>query len=387
MRRDEYGAVLPGTPAADGYRMPAEFEPHEQCLMLWPERADNWRERAAPARAAFAAVAAAIRRFEAVSMGVSPEQLPQARAQLARSGVSVHALPHDDSWMRDVGPTFVARDGQPLRGVHWRFNAWGGLYRPYDRDQAVGALVLERDERQRYRAPVVLEGGAIHVDGQGTALVTEDCVLNANRNPGMTRERMEGVLRDYLGVRHVIWLVRGVFEDETGGHIDNLACFVAPGKAVLHWTDDRSDPQYAISLDAWERLNEAHDAAGRRLEVTRLPMPGPLYMTEKEARGLEPSGIIKPRRPADRLAASYVNFYFANGGIVMPLLDPRTDAVAAERLQRLCPQRQVVGVPARELLLGGGGIHCITQQVPLATARDEAHHMTPSRQDAERTSR
>jgi agmatine deiminase len=364
MMRDEYGEILPDTPAADGYRMPAEFEPHEQCLMLWPERADNWRERAVPAQAAYAAVAAAIRRFESVSVGVSPGELPQAEPQLAASGASVLALAHDDSWMRDVGPTFVAREGRPLRGVHWRFNAWGGLYSPCDLDQAVAARVLEGQARGRYRAPLVLEGGAIHVDGEGTALATEECVLNTNRNPEMTRERLEVVLRDYLGVSHVIWLGRGVFADETGGHIDNLACFVAPGKVVLHWTDDRSDPQHPISLEAWERLNDARDALGRRLEVTRLPMPGPLFMTEEEARGLEPSAVIKPRHAGDRLSASYVNFYFANGGIVMPLLDRRTDAAAAQCLQRLCPQRQVIGVPAREILLGGGGIHCITQQVP-----------------------
>ena len=364
MTRDEFGEILPDTPAADGYRMPAEFEPHAQCLILWPERADNWRERATPAQAAFAAVAAAISRFEPVAVGVSPGTLPQAQAQLAASGARVFALAHDDSWMRDVGPTFVVRDGEPARGVHWRFNAWGGLYHPFDSDQAVGALVLERERRGRYRAPVVLEGGALHVDGQGTALVTEECVLNANRNPAMTRERMESVMREYLGVNHVIWLASGVFEDETGGHIDNLAGFVAPGKVVLHWTDDSGDPQYPISRDAWERLSAARDARGRRLEIARLPMPGPLYMTEEEARGLEPSGIIKPRHAGERLAASYVNFYFANGGIVMPLLDPRTDATAAEILQRLCPERRVVGVAAREILLGGGGIHCITQQVP-----------------------
>jgi agmatine deiminase len=364
MSRDEFGAILPGTPAADGYRMPAEFEPHARCLMLWPERADNWRERAAPAQAAFAAVAASIGRFEPVIVGVSPGHLPRAQELLGAGGVSTLVLPHDDSWMRDVGPTFVTRAGEAARGVHWRFNAWGGLYRPCDLDQAVAARVLELEGRGRYRSPLVLEGGAIHVDGRGTALVTEECLLNPNRNPGMTRERMESALREYLGVSHVIWLGRGVHEDETGGHIDNLACFVAPGKVVLNLPDDKRDPQYPISLDAWERLRAARDAAGRPLEVTPLPMPGPLYMSEEEARGIEPSGIIKPRRAGERLAGSYVNFYFANGAILMPLLDARTDAIAAERLRRLCPDRQVVGVPAREILLGGGGIHCITQQVP-----------------------
>ncbi len=366
MSREEHGQVLPGTPAADGYRMPAEFGPHERCWMLWPERPDNWREGAAPAQAAFAAVARAIGRFEPVAMGVSPAHLSGAQAQLAGSGVRLTILPHDDSWMRDVGPTVVVREAAPARGIHWHFNAWGGLYRPYAQDEAVAATVLEHEGLERYRAPVVLEGGAIHVDGEGTALVTEECLLNPNRNPAMTRERMEAVLRDYLGVSVIVWIARGVFEDETSGHIDNLACFVAPGQVVLHCPQERSDPQYEISMQAWETLAAARDAAGRRLTVTALPAPPPLHMSAGEAHGLAASGASKTRHAGDRLAASYVNFYFANGGIVMPLLDPATDAVAAERLKRLCPDREVLGVPAREILLGGGGIHCITQQLPRA---------------------
>ncbi len=362
----ETGA-LESTPAADGWWMPAEFEPHSGCWMLWPERPDNWREAAHPAQAAFAAVAAAIGRFEKVHVGVSAAHQARARAMLP-AHVELLTLAHDDCWMRDVGPTYVVGERPGLRGVHWHFNAWGGLegglYHPWDQDERVAAQVLAHEQRARYRAPIIIEGGAIHVDGQGTALLSQECVLNPNRNPGMTRERMEAVLREYLGVSHFIWLGRGVFNDETDGHIDNLACFVAPGKVCLGWSDDRSDPQHAISLDAWERLNDARDAQGRRLEVTRLPMPGPLHMTEEEARGLAPSERCKSRVAGERLAGSYVNFYMANGGLVMPLLDPRTDAVAAECLKRLCPERQVVGVPAREILLGGGGIHCITQQVP-----------------------
>lgn len=360
-------AALPGTPAADGWWMPAEFEPHAGCWMLWPERPDNWREGARPAREAFLAVAAVIGRFEKVHIGVSAGHLEAART-VVPSTVDLLTLAHDDCWMRDVGPTYLVSGQQGLRGVHWRFNAWGGLeeglYHPWDRDGRVGAEVLAHEKRDCYRAPIVLEGGAIHVDGEGTALLTEQCVLNPNRNAGMTRERMEALLREYLGVSRFIWLGRGVYNDETDGHIDNLACFVAPGKVCLAWTENKADPQYAASRDAWERLSEARDARGRRLEVEKLPMPGPLYMTEEEARGLAPSKSCKPRRAGDRLAGSYVNFYFANGGIVMPLLDPRTDALAADCLKRLCPERRVVGVPAREILLGGGGIHCITQQVP-----------------------
>jgi agmatine deiminase len=350
--------------------MPGEFEPHTGCWMLWPERPDNWREAARPAQQAFAQVALAIAQFEPVTVGVSPAYFTAARAVLDER-VRVVEVTHDDCWMRDVGPTCVVNRRGGVRGVDWHFNAWGGLngglYFPWDQDDLVARKVLEIERCARYRAPLVNEGGAIHADGEGTALVTEECLLNANRNPELSRPDIERALREYLGVSHVIWLGRGVFNDETGGHVDNLACFVRPGEVCLTWTDRRRDPQYAISLDAWERLRAARDARGRPLKVSRLPMPGPLKLTAREAAGLVPREGTKARIAGERLAASYVNFYIANGGIVMPLLDPRTDRLAAQRLKRLFPARRIVGVAAREILLGGGNIHCITQQIPRGT--------------------
>jgi agmatine deiminase len=358
------------TPAADGFRMPGEFEAHAGCWMLWPERPDVWRAAAWPAQLAFAQVAAAIARFEPVTVGASSAHYGSARALLPEQ-VRVVEMAHDDAWMRDVGPTCVTDGDGAVRGVDWRFNAWGGLaaglYFPWDQDELVAAKVLEIERLERYRAPMVNEGGAIHVDGQGTALVTEECLLNPNRNPSFERGDVERHLREYLGVTQVIWLGKGVFNDETGGHIDNLACFVRPGEVCLTWSDRRRDPQHAISRDAWERLHEARDARGRRLKVTRLPMPGPLKLTAREAAGIVAREGIRARSAGERLAASYVNFYIANGGIVMPLLDARTDALAARRLRRLLPARRVIGVPAREILLGGGNIHCITQQIPAGT--------------------
>ena len=362
--------TLASTPAADGFRMPGEFEPHAGCWMLWPERADNWREAARPAQLAFAQVALAIARFEPVTVGASSAHYSSARALLSER-VRVVELAHDDAWMRDVGPTCVVSSRGVVRGVHWRFNAWGGLagglYFPWDQDELVARKVLECERFDRYRAPMVNEGGALHVDGEGTALVTEECLLNPNRNPSLGRADVERLLRAYLGVRQIIWLGRGVYNDETDGHIDNLACFVRPGEVCLTWCERRRDPQYAISRDAWQRLQEARDARGRRLKVTRLPMPGPLTLRAREAAGIVAREGSKPRRAGERLAASYVNFYIANGGIVMPLLDARTDRLAAARLQRLFPQRRIVGVPSREILLGGGNIHCITQQIPAGT--------------------
>jgi agmatine deiminase len=359
--------TLDTTPAQDGFSMPAEYAPHAGCWMLWPERPDNWRQGAQPAQRAFAEVARAIARFEPVTMGVSAGHFEFARQQLPPQ-IRVVEMSHDDAWMRDVGPTFVTNKRGVRRGVDWRFNAWGGLagglYFPWDQDDLVAHKVLEIEASDRYRARLINEGGAIHVDGQGTALVTEQMMLNPNRNPELDKAAIEQQLIAYLGVQVVIWLGDGVIDDETGGHIDNLACFARPGVVMLTWTDDKRDPQYAVSRDAFERLAAARDARGRRIEVVKLPMPGPLRYSAAETSGVQEREAARARIAGMRLAASYVNFYIANGGIVMPLLDARTDRAAAARLKRVFPGRKVVGVPAREILLGGGNIHCITQQVP-----------------------
>jgi agmatine deiminase len=360
-------ATLTSTPLADGYRMPAEFDAHAGCWMAWPERPDNWRLGAKPAQRTFAAVAEAINVGEPVTMGVSNAQFDHCRSLLSPA-IRVVELSSDDAWIRDTGPTFVLDADGGRRAVDWRFNAWGGLdgglYFPWDRDERVAAKVLEIEAADRYRAPIVLEGGSIHVDGEGTVMATEECLLNPNRNPELTREQIERVLLEHLGGEKMIWLGRGVYDDETDGHIDNLACFVRPGVVLLTWSEDQSDPQHAISRDAHERLEAATDARGRSIEVLHVPSPGPITITAQEAQGVDAVPGSLPRCAGDRLAASYVNFYPANGRIVMPLLDERRDEAAAAVLRDCFPGREVVGVPAREILLGGGNIHCITQQVP-----------------------
>jgi agmatine deiminase len=361
--------LLRSTPAADGFRTPGEFEPHDGCWMSWPERPDNWRLEARPAQEAYAAVAEAIAVSEPVTMGVSDAQFERCRSLLSPA-VRVVELSTDDAWIRDTGPTFVVDGAGGRRGVDWRFNAWGGLegglYSPWDRDDRVAAKVLEIEGDDRYRAPIVLEGGAVHVDGQGTVLTTEECLLNRNRNPQLSPEQIERALCEHLGAARVIWLGRGVFADETDGHVDNLACFAGPGRVLLTWCGEGSDPQAAISGEALERLEAATDARGRPLEVIRLPSPGPLLTTAEEATGVRPVDGTQPRRPGDRLAASYVNFYLGNSRVVFPLLDEHHDDEAATILGGCFPEREIVGVPAREILLGGGNVHCITQQVPAA---------------------
>ncbi|MFC3282722.1 agmatine deiminase [Litchfieldella rifensis] len=360
-------AATPILPAGLGFRMPAEFAPHEACWMLWPQRPDTWRYGAKPAQQAFVAVATAIAESETVFVGVNDEQYENARNQLP-AHVRVVELSSNDAWMRDVGPTFLTHPDGRLALVDWEFNAWGGLkgglYFPWDKDRRIRTKIAEMLGIPRFEAPVVLEGGAIHVDGEGTLLTTEECLLNPNRNPELSKTEMEGVLADYLGVEKVIWLPRGCHLDETDGHVDNLCCFVAPGEVALSWCDDEADPQHAISREALDVLQNATDARGRTFKVHKLPQPGPLCIAEEEASGIDRLSSSHPRQPGDRMAGSYVNFYIGNAVVVMPLLDPTRDDQAREILQRLFPEKQVIGVPAREILLGGGNIHCITQQQP-----------------------
>jgi agmatine deiminase len=357
--------------------MPAEFEPHDGCYLVWPERTDTWRLGAKPAQAAFAAVATAISASEPMTVIASSRQWEHARTVLP-SGIRVVEMTSDDAWVRDTGATFVVNAARSeRRGVDWRFNAWGGLdgglFFPWAEDDLVAAKLCQLDGSRRYRAPLVLEGGSIHVDGEGTCLTTEECLLNPNRNPGLSKDEIEGHLRSYLGVERVIWLPLGVPFDETDGHVDNLACFSAPGRILLTWSDDPTDPLCDVSYRARRVLESSMDAQGRSFEVVPVPAPSLPPMTTEEAAGIDRALGSKPRAGGDPLAASYVNFYIGNSVVVFPLIDPRHDDFIQELLTSELPGRRAVGVPAREILLGGGGIHCITQHVPAVDAL--SHHV------------
>ena len=352
------------TPALDGYWMPGEFEPHRSCWMVWPERGDTYRLKAAPAQKAFADIARAVLEFEPLNVCVSKAQFDRAKEMLPGRANLVE-MASDDAWVRDTGPSFVVSKDRHVRGVNWEFNAWGGIFTPFDRDAAVAGNILTLENIDQYDAPLILEGGSIHVDGQGTLITTEECLLNPNRNPGLSREAIEGHLRAYLGVEKIIWLGKGVYMDETDGHVDNLCAFARPGEVVLTWTDDTGDPQYDISRQAHDILSGTTDARGRQLAVHKIHQPGPLFISKEESKGFDVVEDAKWRKEGDRLAGSYVNFYMANNGIVMPLFDDPRDREAAEALQKVFPERKVVGVQTREILLGGGNIHCMTQQQPL----------------------
>ena len=359
--------TIASTPAADGYRMPAEWEHHSGCWLLWPQRPDNWRQGGKPAQRAFAAVAEAIAQGEPVTMGVNHDQFGNARQQLS-DGIRVVELSNDDAWIRDCGPTFVVNDAGDVRGVDWVFNAWGGLvdglYFPWDKDEAVARKVCEIEGTDRYRADFVLEGGSIDVDGEGTLLVTEECLLSPGRNPELTKDEITRRLRDYLGVTTVIWLPYGVYLDETNGHVDNFCRFVKPGQVMLTWTDDETDPQFERSVATLEILRQATDAKGRALDIVTLHQPGPIHITAEEAQDVDAVDGTLPRAAGDRLAGSYVNSYIANGLVVLPVFDDPHDAAAIATYERLFAPRRIVTVPGREILLGGGNVHCITQQRP-----------------------
>jgi agmatine deiminase len=324
--------------------MPAEWAPHERTLMGWPCRRELWGDQLAQAKVEFAATANAVAAFEPLTMVcATPGDAAEARAALT-AGAEVVALAIDDSWLRDNGPIFVL-DGDGRRaGVDFRFNSWGEKFAPYDADAAVGALIVDRLGDRRYDAPFVLEGGSVAVDGEGTLLTTEQCLLHPSRNPGMTREEIERGLCDFLGAERVVWLGQGLAEDrDTDGHVDLVAAFTRPGQVLLQSTPPGT-PSSERLADNRSRLV----AAG--LEVVDFPILPTLEVGGEE------------------VAVGHLNFYLCNGAAIVPLAGAPTDAEALERIAAAYPGREVVGVPGAIIAYGGGGPHCITQQVPAARA-------------------
>ena len=331
--------------------MPAEWEPHAATWVAWPHAETTWPGCLADAEREFETLVRALAASERVELLAQSDAHAAALAArlgaLATSGaVRLHVLPTDDVWMRDIAPTFV-RDGEAgLVALDWTFNAWGGKYAPCDRDDAVAARVASLCGVARERPGLVTEGGALEVDGDGTLLTTEPTLLDEKRNPGASRGYVEKLLGELLGVRQVIWLGEGIVGDDTDGHIDDLARFVAPGRVVCAREPDRSDPNHAPLEDCAARLRAARDARGRALEVIDLPMPPPVLAG------------------ADRLPASYANFYVANGAVLVPTFGAPSDARVLETLAPLFPGRRVVGIPSRALVRGLGAVHCLTQQQP-----------------------
>jgi len=332
------------TPAEDGFSMPAEWDPHAGCFISWPCRELTFRGHFEDAKKAYLAVIKAIDRFDPVTVIVDPQTSKEARRRLGPGARIVEAA-LDDSWARDNGPIILRRDDNRLALAHFRFNGWGHK-QPCEKDDRLPVFLAERLRIRRYDVPMVLEGGAISVDGDGTLLTTEQCLLNVNRNPSMSREEIEQVLASYLGIRKVIWLPRGVENDMTDGHVDGVAGFAMPGVVLAAHTKDDSDPNYRNLEEALARLESATDAKGRSMEVVKMVQPRPIMV----------GGV--PVTP------SYVNLYFANGAVVFPSYGIREDDLARETLASLFPEREIVGVRCEHISVGGGDVHCITLQLP-----------------------
>ncbi len=360
---------LNSTPKTDGFRMPGEFEKHSGTYIIWPQRPDNWRLGGKPAQKVFVEVAKAIAKYEPVTVCANEDQYSNARHWLPES-VRVVEISNNDSWVRDCGPTFVT-NGKEVRGVDWEFNAWGGLvdglYFPWDKDDKVAQKICEIERKNYYRTKdFILEGGSIHTDGDGTLVTTEECLLSKGRNSQLSREEIENKLKEYLNIQKIIWLKRGIYNDETNGHVDNIFSFVKPGEAILAWTDDKNDPQYEICQECMDILENETDAKGRKIKIHKLLLPKPVLITDEESGGVDAVDETLPRNPGDRLAASYANFYIVNGAVIFPMFGDPNDENARKTLKEAFPDRDIVGIYAREILLGGGNIHCITQQVPYA---------------------
>ena len=364
--------LLQTLPAQDGFTMPAEFEPHSGTVMVWPVRPGSWRKNAAPAREVFARIARIIAQGEKVYMLANAADFGQVTELFgADANIRVLEIETNDAWARDIGPTFVRRGGV-CRGISWSFNAWGGeydgLYQDYIFDDMAAERLCEELGMECYDAyPFVMEGGAVHTDGEGTLLVTESCLLSPGRNPSLSKEEIEKQLRDYLGADKVIWLPEGIYQDETNGHIDNMCAFTRPGQVVLAWSEDETDPQWELSQRALAVLEKEKDAKGRSLEVKKLPIPKhPVCITGEELTGMSFAPGEAVRSPGERLAASYVNYYVCNCGILVPVFGDEMDEAAIAILKECFPDREIYPIEALEILLGGGNIHCITQQIPAA---------------------
>lgn len=337
--------------------MPAEWEPHAATWLSWPHKEESWPGKFAPIPQIFVEIVRLLSPHETVHINVNDEIMEASvrglltRRRVSLHNVRLHPIPTNDAWCRDHGPMFLIRDGQArkeLALVDWAFNAWGGKYPPFDLDDQVPTRIAELLSIPCFSPGIVMEGGALEVNGQGSLITTESCLLNPNRNPHLGKREIEEYLEDYLGVTHILWLGEGIAGDDTDGHVDDLARFVSPRTVVTVVEEDPSDQNYRPLQENLKRLNSMRDQSARPLEIVALPMPDPSYYE------------------GQRLPCSYANFYIGNKLVLMPTFKSAKDSVARDSLQQLFPTRQVVGIDCMELVWGLGTFHCVTQQQPAA---------------------
>ena len=334
------------TPAQLGFRLPAEWQPHASTWMAWPHDDEQWIGMLEPVRREFSTLVDTIARFEPVDLLVADDESERdARARLSAAVIRLHRVPHQDLWLRDSGPMFVARNGDLLL-VDWEFNGWGGKY-PAELDNQIPMHIARiLDSGPAYQPGIVMEGGSIEVNGRGVALTTAQCLLAPTRNPTLGQGAIELALEQCLGIREVEWLDEGLEGDHTDGHIDTITRFVDETTIVTSICEDMSDPNHVTLAENLERLRSVAHRRGFRL----VPLPIPTGRVEFEG---------------ERLPLTYANFYIVNGGLVVPVYGMAEDARAVEILRPLFPDREVVPVPSRALITGGGSFHCVTQQQPV----------------------
>ena len=344
------------TPAELGYHMPAEWHRHTATWLTWPKDPETWPDRVPQVEEIYLQMMAALAPHEIVNLLVDdPETEAAVHARCTFPGaenIRYHQIPTVDSWIRDYGPNFLINDTAELAYNDWIFNAWGNKYEALKRDNSIPARLESWLKAPRFEPGIVMEGGSIEVNGAGCVLTTEQCLLNSNRNPNLNRNEIEQYLKNYLGVEKVLWLGEGIVGDDTDGHIDDIARFVAPNVIVCAVEEDPADANYELLADNRRRLQSMTDAQGRPFEIVTLPMPGVVGGSSTDSRNL------------DRLPASYANFYIANEVVLAPVFNHANDSRALETLQRLFPSRRVVGINSEPLVWGMGTIHCLTQQQP-----------------------
>lgn len=336
--------------------MPAEWVPHSATWLSWPKDPETWPDRVPQAQEIFLQMMAALAPNETVNLLVNDEEAETSVRALCNfpgaENIKFHQITTIDSWVRDYGPNFLISSEGGLAYNDWIFNAWGNKYEELKQDDSIPSRLEGLLQVQRFEPGIVMEGGSIEVNGAGCVLTTEQCLLNPNRNPHLNQSEIEQSLKSYLGVEKVLWLGEGIVGDDTDGHIDDIARFVAPDVIVCAVEDDPEDANYKLLQDNLKRLQKMTGADGRSFEIVTLPMPGMVGGTSTDNRDL------------DRLPASYANFYIANGVVLAPVFGHSNDERALETLRQLFPTRKVVGINCEPLVWGMGTIHCVTQQQP-----------------------
>ena len=342
------------TPSELGYCMPAEWAEHDSVWLAWPHDPSTFISGVEKVEETYFQIIDLLHRDEYVNLFVKDETMKQRitalfnKRNIDLNRIRLFEFDYADVWFRDYGPIFIRNGNQELAMVHWIFNSWGQKYEELMRDEQIPRAINEKMQLNCFEPGIVLEGGSIDVNGKGTLLTTEQCLLNKNRNPDLTKEEIGKLLKDYLGVTQIVWLRKGIAGDDTDGHIDDLARFVNPTTVVCAYENNCDDENGEVLRENYEILLQSTDQNGKKLNIVKLPMPGPVRYGKK------------------RLPASYANFYIGNKMVLVPIFEQESDKLALSILQKLFPKRKVVGVNCVDLVCGLGAIHCISQQQPIA---------------------